>query len=537
MNSQDNRLAVFNITQDDLATLRSLAGYARDRLPALLQELHPSFAPWPEIQRALALPEVHSARVSHWCRVVSGDVGAGFQESAHTLASLFYAHGVPAYAVAICHASVMNGILADMGLAEEAPRGWFGRRPGGAPIRAALNKGAWFDLELLLETYAAAEQTSRRAALTSMAEAIEREAGDAVAQVGALTGQMAETAQGLSATAGRTGHDADQAALAARQTRETADQVADAAEALTHSIDSIVRQVGASTDAARRAVSAGQGARQGIQAMSQQAEEIGKVADLIGDIAARTNLLALNATIEAARAGDAGKGFAVVASEVKQLATQTAQSTAAIARQIEAVRQATTNAAEEVGQVVGLISEIDATIAAVAAAVAEQGEATAAIGRSVLDTAGAATRMSELTEDVRAAAGETDRQSGSVRQTAAALDGAVRDLRQTVVRVVRTSTREVDRRQNERVDCELPAELRIGGDSRRVQVVNLSVSGALIAGAPAAPRDTAGVLAFAGSSFPCRVVTVRDGRLVVRLTPDDAQLGLIQRLLHQARAA
>ena len=50
-----------------------------------------------------------------------------------------------------------------------------------------------------------------------------------------------------------------------------------------------------------------------IEALNQEVERIGSVADIIGAIAAKTNLLALNATIEAARAGDAGKGFAVVA--------------------------------------------------------------------------------------------------------------------------------------------------------------------------------------------------------------------------------
>ncbi|WP_227586235.1 methyl-accepting chemotaxis protein, partial [Klebsiella aerogenes] len=64
-----------------------------------------------------------------------------------------------------------------------------------------------------------------------------------------------------------------------------------------------------------------------IRALSDAAEKIGQVIELINTIAGQTNLLALNATIEAARAGEAGKGFAVVASEVKQLAAQTARAT------------------------------------------------------------------------------------------------------------------------------------------------------------------------------------------------------------------
>ncbi|MDO9713699.1 protoglobin domain-containing protein [Paracraurococcus lichenis] len=135
-------------------------------------------------------PRVHAVRVSHWQRVVSGKLGSGFQESAEALASAFYDNGVPGYAVAICHASVTSAIVRELGLDIVPSAGRIlGRSSGakGAALRTVLNKLAWLDLEVMLETYAQAEQASRAEALREMAEAIEREAGAAVEKVSSLT--------------------------------------------------------------------------------------------------------------------------------------------------------------------------------------------------------------------------------------------------------------------------------------------------------------------------------------------------------------
>jgi methyl-accepting chemotaxis protein len=364
-------------------------------------------------------------------------------------------------------------------------------------------------------------EQQKRLALVAMAERIETAAGEALSQIGLRNAELTEIAGEMRRLAERTGGSAHGAASAASQALANAQTVASATEELTMSIREISGQMNHSAAMIQEAVTTGTEARATIDTLSERVGRIGQVADMINDIATKTNLLALNATIEAARAGEAGKGFAVVASEVKQLAGQTARSTQDIALHLAEVRSATVAAVDAVGRIEATIGQISDVAGSVVAAVEEQGRATAEIARGVAETTRAVQEISARNADVSVAADDGTTQAAQVLTMTQGMGEAVASLKTTVIRVVRTSTEEVNRREAPRIALHAPCRIDLAGQSDpTARLSDLSVGGARIISDLTAPNGSCGVLHLAGVACGLPMVVQGQDHGAVRVAFD-----------------
>ncbi|UQR67219.1 methyl-accepting chemotaxis protein [Bradyrhizobium sp. C-145] len=276
-------------------------------------------------------------------------------------------------------------------------------------------------------TKARSEQ-EKRDALIALADRFDASVGQLVGLMASGSGELEATAKSMSSTAEGTNRRAAVVGSAATEASQRVQTVAAAAEELSSSITEISRQVAQSAEVTGRAVDSARRTDTIVRALSDGAQQIEHVAELISSIAAQTNLLALNATIEAARAGEAGRGFAVVASEVKSLASQTAEATREIGDKIAQIQGATKEAVEAIGGITATIEEVSRIATSIGAAIEEQGAATAEIARSVSQTAEATKEVTTNIGGVSTAANETGNAAGMVLAAASSLSKQAEQL-------------------------------------------------------------------------------------------------------------
>jgi methyl-accepting chemotaxis protein len=169
--------------------------------------------------------------------------------------------------------------------------------------------------------------------------------------------------------------------------------VAAGAEELNASVREISAAMVKSRETALGAVERVTSADSQAKRLSDAAQAMSGIAQMIGDITGQINLLALNATIESARAGEAGRGFAVVASEVKNLANQAKQATDKIGAEIGSLNGISSDVVAALNEIKRAIQDVSEYVTSTAAAVEEQSTVTGEMSSNMQRAAAEATAI------------------------------------------------------------------------------------------------------------------------------------------------
>jgi methyl-accepting chemotaxis protein len=154
-----------------------------------------------------------------------------------------------------------------------------------------------------------------------------------ISQQAAYAQQIAATFEELSRTAEQISSSTEVVESSARRTHEAV------AEAMA-----VVAQVVAGINDIR---TESKGVADAIVGLNQDLQQVSKIAQVINQVAERSDLLALNAALEGTKAGEVGRGFSLVAAEMRKLAENVSASARDIARIVEKVQDSGEEAASK----------------------------------------------------------------------------------------------------------------------------------------------------------------------------------------------
>lgn len=250
---------------------------------------------------------------------------------------------------------------------------------------------------------------------------------DMVVEIGGVSREVASAATEIAASAEEMASGLDLQTQRVTEITAAIDEVASSANEVAErggaAAESAVRSrqsaeeggtVVAETIRGMHAISTSVGASaQSVTELGRRGAQIGRIIEVIDDIADQTNLLALNAAIEAARAGEHGRGFAVVADEVRTLADRTTNATKEIAASITEIQRGTDEAVRLMEESRGQIHE-----------------GTESAGRaeeSLRGIVASAVAVTEMVEAIAAAASQQSRASAQVSASTSAVQAATHE--------------------------------------------------------------------------------------------------------------
>jgi methyl-accepting chemotaxis protein len=159
---------------------------------------------------------------------------------------------------------------------------------------------------------------------------------DAVSQITSASNEILAAAQQQAASAREQSSAVTETTSAAKELSATSNQVGESIKRVSEAAGHALAGMNKIKEAIAKTGSM-------VTSLGEKSQKIGKITELIDDVADQTNLLAVNAAIEAARAGEQGKGFTVVADEIRKLADSTAKSTKDITGLIELIQHEMSN--------------------------------------------------------------------------------------------------------------------------------------------------------------------------------------------------
>ena len=264
-------------------------------------------------------------------------------------------------------------------------------------------------------------ERDRRAEIARIADRFEHQFVTAISELAAAAEQTRTSAASLTGTTIATRDEIRGVAGRAVRADSGAATLFEESANLSRTLTNVEASIAAQSETTAHLYTLSQSADARFATLAQHSASVGSIADMIAEVAARTNLLALNASIEAARAGDAGRGFAIVAQEVKSLASQTAHATGDIRAQLERMTGAVHATTSIVGEMRDSFDRIGEVGGAVGQAIANQGD----VIRSIQSYAGTA---AALTADLQAGAASAEAATDAAARTTAEMDAATDTL-------------------------------------------------------------------------------------------------------------